>query len=73
MIWRVTVISWVLALLAGLVVYFSGELFPVINLRAEHVVRVLNWSELLATLLAITGTLSFCATLLYEFVLSSEN
>lgn len=73
MIWRVIVVSWALALLAGLVVYFSGDLFSVFNLHAEQSVRVLNWSELMATVLAIVGTLGLCAKLLLEYVVSPSD
>lgn len=73
MIWRVIVVSWALALLAGLVVYFSGDLFSVFNLQAEHGLRVLNWSELTATLMAIVGTLSLCAKLLFDYVLYPDD
>lgn len=73
MIWRLIVVSWALALLAGLVVYFSGDLFSVLNLHAEQGLRVLNWSEMLATVLAIVGTLGLCAKLLHEYVLSPHD
>lgn len=73
MIWRVVVVSWGLALLSGLVVYFSGDLFSALNLHAAQGVRVLNWSELMATLLAIVGTLGLCAKLLLEYVLSPRD
>ena len=69
MIWRVIVLSWALALVAGLVVYFSGDLFSALNVHAEQGVRLLNWSELMATVLAIVGTLGLCAQLLFEYVL----
>ena len=68
MIWRLIVVSWVLALVAGLVVYFSGEVFSVFNLPAEAGLRVLNLSELAATLLAIVGTVGLCAKLMSEYV-----
>ena len=73
MIWRVIVVSWALALLAGLVVYFSGDLFSVFNLHAEQSVQLLNWSELMATVLAIVGTLGLCAQLLFMYVLSPRD
>ena len=73
MIWRIIVWSWVLALLAGMIVYFSNDLFVMLNLRAEQGLNVLNWSELLATLLAIVGTLGLCTQLFLEYVLAPKD
>ncbi|PIE00416.1 MAG: hypothetical protein CSA79_03920 [Thiothrix nivea] len=61
---RLVMVLWVLALLAGAMVYFSDNAFPVLhsalNLSAERWVAVLAVSKVGAKLLAILGTLALC-------------
>lgn len=76
MILRLAILFWVLALLAGVTVYFSEGAFSffhnLLNIPAERWVRVLELSEVGAKLLAILGTLALCLKLMIEFVFSSR-
>lgn len=70
MIWRLVVVSWALALLAGLTVYFSGPLINWFGLDVSSGLHFLRVSEVTALLFAILGTLGLCLKLLMEFVLA---
>ncbi len=76
MILRFAILFWVLALLAGMTVYFSEGVFAffhnLLDMPAERWTRVLDLSEVGAKLLAILGTLALCLKLMIEFVFSSR-
>ena len=73
MIWRLVIVSWALALLAGLVVYFFADIVQLLGIEAGRGLYLLHFSELLAQLLAITGTVALCVKLLLEFVFSVDS
>ncbi|MEZ5538219.1 MAG: hypothetical protein R3F02_21635 [Thiolinea sp.] len=74
---RLVIVLWVLALLAGAMVYFADDVFSVfhstLNLSAGQWAVALEWSEVGAKLLAILGTLALCLKLMIEFVFPSRD
>ncbi|MEZ5479205.1 MAG: hypothetical protein R3E95_17485 [Thiolinea sp.] len=61
--------AWAMALLAGLVVYFSGDLIHWLELGKGQGQRLQDVSEVIAMLLAFAGTVALCIQLLIVFVL----
>lgn len=72
MIWRLVIVSWALALLAGLVVYFFTDITGFVGIEAGRGLYLLHFSELLAQLMAIAGTVALCVKLVLEFVVRPD-